>query len=137
MSTRFHVAGETISRLGALEWFKLSVRRHPDRGHLQVPYIGWRFAEPGEAKLRCIEDAVRATPTRVDWRVDTSRRNWLLAPARILGEGANPAASPAFDERVESARRDQIFCAHAWDDLDSIVRTLGRLTATRENKQEG
>ncbi|MFF2302172.1 hypothetical protein ACFVVP_06640 [Streptomyces sp. NPDC058128] len=137
MSTRFHAAGETISRLGALEWFKLRVKRHPDLGHLQVPYIGWRFAEPSEAKLRYVEDAVRATPTQVAWRVDTSRRNWLLAPSVILGEGANPAASPGFDERVEAARRDPVFCAQAWDDLDAIVRTLGGFTAAREDSLRG
>ncbi|MEU7698660.1 hypothetical protein [Streptomyces sp. NPDC039028] len=133
MSTGFHVAGGTISRLGAWEWFKLSVKRHPDLGHLQVPYIGWRFASPSEAKLRYVEEAVLATPTQVAWRVDTSRRNWLLAPALILGEGANPAVSPGFDERIEAARRDQVFCAQAWDDLDAIVRTLGGFTSARED----
>ncbi|MFF7443395.1 hypothetical protein [Streptomyces sp. NPDC008122] len=137
MSTRFRVAGETISRLGDLEWFKLSVSRHPDLGHLQVPYVGWRFAEPSSSKLQVVEDAVRTTPTQVDWRVDTSRRNWLLAPARILGDGAHPAASPAFAERVETATRDQGFCAQAWDDLDAIIRRLGELTTARENPHEG
>ncbi|MFI1974590.1 hypothetical protein [Streptomyces wedmorensis] len=136
MSARFRVTGETISRLGTLEWFKLSMSRHPDLGHLQVPYIGWRFAEPSVAKLQLVEEAVCMTPTQVDWRVDTSRRNWLLVPARVLGDGANPAASPAFDERVESATRDQVFCAQAWDDLDAIVRTLGGLIAARENPHE-
>ncbi|WP_341622875.1 hypothetical protein [Streptomyces sp. B6(2022)] len=131
------MAGETISRLGTLEWFKLSVKRHPDFGHLQVLYLGWRFADPSEAKLRCVEDSVRATSTQVAWRVDTSRRNRLLAPALILAEGANPAGSPGFDERVEAARQDQMFCAQAWDDLDAILRTLGEFTATREDPQEG
>ncbi|MDQ0846064.1 hypothetical protein [Streptomyces sp. V1I6] len=133
MSTRFRVAGETLRRLGALEWLKLSAGSHPDHGHLQVPYVGWRFAEPSGEKLQAIEEAVRTTPTQVDWHVDTSRRNWLLAPARILGTGANPAASPAFDERVAAATRDQGFCAQALSDLDAIMRTLGELTAVQED----
>jgi hypothetical protein len=94
--------------------------------------INFTLRDSGEM-LQTIEDAVRATPTQVDWRVDTSRRNWLLAPARILGNGADPAASPAFDERVEAATRDQSFCAQALSDLDAIMRTLGELTAVQED----
>ncbi|TXS22467.1 hypothetical protein EAO71_23375 [Streptomyces sp. ms191] len=133
MPTRFHLAGETLSRLGVLEWFKLSAGPHPDHGRLHVPYAGWRFARPGPEKLRTVEEAVRTTPTQVDWRVEASRRNWLLAPARILGDGPNPAASPAFDERVAEAARDQEFCARALEDLDGIMRTLGELAAARES----
>ncbi|MFE7585619.1 hypothetical protein ACFU5Y_29090 [Streptomyces gardneri] len=124
MSELFDLAGETLSGLGSLRWLRVSGGRHPDYGYHQVPFLGWRFEDPSAEKLRRIERAVATTPTQVDWRIDTSRRNWLLAPARILGDGDNPAASPAFDDRVDSAMQDQDFCVQAWADLDAMLRTL-------------
>lgn len=127
MSDGFRLAAETLSRLGSLRWLRLSGERHLVYGYQQVPFLGWRFEEPGLEKLRLIEQAMRTTPTQVDWRIDTSRRNWLLAPSRILGNGENPAASPAFDERVNLTMQDQDFCLRALADLDAILRTLNGL----------
>jgi hypothetical protein len=127
MSDGFGLAAETLSRLGSLRWLRLSGERHLVYGYQQVPFLGWRFEEPDLEKLRLIEQAMRTTPTQVDWRIDTSRRNWLLAPSRILGKGENPAASPAFDERVNLTMQDQDFCLRALADLDAILRTLNGL----------
>ncbi|MDV5146883.1 hypothetical protein R1T08_22495 [Streptomyces sp. SBC-4] len=127
MSELFDLAGETLSGLGSLRWIRVSGGRHSTYEYHQVPFLGWRFEEPSAEKLRRIERAVATTPTQVDWRIDTSRRNWLLAPARILGDGENAAASPAFDDRVKSAMQDQDFCVRAWADLGAMLRTLREL----------
>ncbi|MFJ8586386.1 hypothetical protein ACIRD2_17285 [Streptomyces sp. NPDC093595] len=136
MPNRFHLAGETLSRLGSLRWLRLSGERHPIHGFQQVPFLGWRFDEPDLEKLRLIEQAVRTTFTQVDWRIDTSRRNWLLAPSRILGNSDNPAASPAFDERVNMALQDQDFCLRALTDLDAILRTLDELITAHKGRMQ-
>ncbi|MGA5409314.1 hypothetical protein ACPCSC_18880 [Streptomyces lavendulocolor] len=137
MSNRFRFAGETLSRLGSLRWIRLSDERHPLHGYQQVPFLGWRFEEPHPDKLKIIEQSLHMTPTQVRWRIDTSRRNWLLAPSRILGDGKNPAASPAFDERVNLAMQDQDFCIRALADLDAILRSLNELITTQERRTQG
>ncbi|MGA5217725.1 hypothetical protein ACPCAE_16895 [Streptomyces cinereoruber] len=129
MTTRFQRAGRTLSLLGPLRWLRLSGDRHPLYGYQQVSFLGWSFEEPDAEKLRVVERAVRTAPTREEWVIDTSRRNWVLVPTRLLGEGENPVASPGFDERVSLAMRDQDFCARALLDLDAMLDTLRGLAA--------
>ncbi|MDX2290708.1 MULTISPECIES: hypothetical protein [Streptomyces] len=124
VSERFNLAREALSRFGELRWIRLSGGRHPLYGYQQVPFLGWRFTQPDEERLRAIEDARKATPTRYEWRIDTSRRNWILAPSRLLGEVGEHAASPEFDERVNQLMQDQEFCLRALEDLDAILRSL-------------
>ncbi|MEU0664689.1 hypothetical protein ABZ508_01150 [Streptomyces lavendulocolor] len=88
-----------------------------------------------DRKLRIIERATRTTPTQVEWRIDTSRRNWLLTPSRLLGSSENPAASPGFDERVRVATQDQDFCIRALADLNAILRTLHDLIDAQEGER--
>ncbi|MGA4943995.1 hypothetical protein [Streptomyces cinereoruber] len=137
MTSRFQRAGRTLSLLGPLRWLRLSGDRHPLYGYQQVSFLGWRFEEPDAEKLRIVEQAVRTTPTREEWRIDTSRRNWALVPSRLLGEGENPVASPGFDERVSLAMRDQDFCVRALLDLDAILDTLRGLVAPGEGPEDG
>ncbi|GAA2450526.1 hypothetical protein [Streptomyces lavendulocolor] len=137
MSTLFRLAADPLSRLGRLQWIRVSGERHPLYGHQQVPYLGWRFEDPRPEKLRIIERATRTTPTQVEWRIDTSRRNWLLTPSRLLGSSENPAASPGFDERVRVATQDQDFCIRALADLNAILRTLHDLIDAQEGERQG
>ncbi|RSS54023.1 hypothetical protein [Streptomyces sp. WAC01280] len=127
MAKLFYLAGEALSGLGSLRWLRVSGGRHSEYEYHQVSFLGWRFEEPSAEKLRRVERAVATTPTQVDWRIDTSRRNRLLAPARILGDGEDAAASPAFDDRVNSAMQDQDFCVRGWADLGAMLRTLREL----------
>ncbi|MFJ3904326.1 hypothetical protein [Streptomyces sp. NPDC090025] len=129
MSTRARQTGETLSKLGPLKWFRLSADRHPLYGYYQVPYLGWRFETPTDENLRLIEQAVRSTPTSVEWGIDTSRRNWLLAPSTLLEGNHDDRAVGTFDERVNLAMRDQDFCVAALKDLDAIIRMLRSLIA--------
>ncbi|MFF5975121.1 hypothetical protein ACFY7C_26805 [Streptomyces sp. NPDC012769] len=133
MSERSRLIGETLNRLGTLQWIRLSGGKHPVYGYYQVPFLGVRFEIARREHLRLIERAVRDTPTSEGWIIDASRRNWLLAPSAILEGGDNPAASPGFDESVESAMLDQDFCIRALADFDAIIRTLRDLIAESEN----
>ncbi|MFD5326619.1 DUF6531 domain-containing protein [Streptomyces sp. NPDC127092] len=135
MSARGRLVGETLSRLGPLRWFRLSAGRHPLYDYYQVPYVGWRFDAPRIEYLQLIEQAVRATPTAVEWSLDTTRRNWLLAPSVLLEDNETDGTPAAFDERVNLAMRDQDFCIRALGDLDAIIQTLQDLI-TRHNKGE-
>ncbi|MFC7973699.1 hypothetical protein ACPCTN_19565 [Streptomyces cinereoruber] len=137
MTSRFQRAGRTLSLLGPLRWLRLSGDRHPLYGYQQVSFLGWRFEEPDAEKLRIVEQAVRTTPTREEWAIDTSRRNWVLVPTRLLGEGENPVASPGFDERVSLAMRDQDFCVRALPDLDAMLDTLRGLVAPGKDPEDG
>ncbi|MEU2659083.1 hypothetical protein ABZ615_27660 [Streptomyces sp. NPDC007325] len=127
MTDRFDLTCEALGCLGPLQWIRLSGGRHPQYGYQQVPFLGWRFAEPDEDKLHAVEGAVTATHTCLEWLVNASRRNWLLAPSRLLDGTDESAASPQFDDRVNQLMRDQGFCAVALADLDAILRTLREL----------
>ncbi|WP_158822241.1 hypothetical protein [Streptomyces sp. NRRL F-5727] len=118
------MARKALGRFGELQWIRVSGEQHPLYGYPQVPFLGWRFAEPDEGKLCGIENALQTTPTQYEWRIDTSRRNWLLAPSRLFGGADGSAASPEFDERVNQLMRDQDFCLRALEDLNAILRTL-------------
>ncbi|MFG2114562.1 hypothetical protein ACGFRB_18315 [Streptomyces sp. NPDC048718] len=122
MSARFEAAAKTLSGLDTLEWLRLSGGIHPNFGYHQVPFLGWRFTNRKEEHARIVEAAIQAAETTWGWGLDASRRNWLLAPLRIL------PAQGGFDERVEMAMRDQEFCVEALDDLDSLIRALRDLT---------
>ncbi|WP_436992065.1 hypothetical protein [Streptomyces sp. enrichment culture] len=68
--------------------------------------------------------AVHSTPTKTDWVFDTSGRNWILAPARVM-EGGTQANSSYFHDATQTLiEHDQAFCYTALQDFDAILNTL-------------
>lgn len=130
MSTRSMKAMQSLSRFGELAWFSLPAEIHPVYGYLQVPYMGWRYKAPSEEISQVIEDSVNGLTTQVEWKLDTTRRNWLLLPSRILHE-AGGLENPAFAEVVHFVNtRDQNFCRIALSDLDLIIGHMQEVPAS-------
>lgn len=94
--------------------------------------MGWRYTSAQEDLARLIEDAVGALPTKVEWTLDRTRKNWLLVPTRILRE-AHGLASPAFANVVHSVNtQDHEFCFRALSDLDLILQRLQQVPIPKE-----
>lgn len=124
MSTRSTQSRQALSRFGELAWFSLTLDSHPVYGYLQVPYMGWRYANPREEVAQLIEDVVKTSPTQVEWTLDRTRRNWLLLPTRILHD-AQGLENPAFADAVHSVSvEDQEFCSRALSDFELIIQRL-------------
>jgi hypothetical protein len=124
VSSRGEQAVQALSRFGELAWFKLPTEFNAAYGYAQVPYMGWRYAFPGEGVAQLIEAAVRDLPTRVDWEIDRTRRNWVLVPTRVLRE-AHGLADPSFRDVVHSINvQDQEFCLKALSDFELIIQHL-------------
>ncbi|MGW5280015.1 hypothetical protein ACWERI_11205 [Streptomyces collinus] len=126
------MAMQALRRFGELAWFKIPEEYNHVYGYHQVPYLGWRYAFPRNEIAQYIEDAVKGVPTRVEWELDRSRRNWILLPRRILRE-AQGVQGPAFAEVVHSVTiHDQEFCREAISDLEQIVLCLQRIPVPEE-----
>ncbi|MFC4499891.1 MULTISPECIES: hypothetical protein [Streptomyces] len=124
MSARGEQAMRVLSRFGELAWFALPAEVNPTHGYIQLPYLGWRYTNPQEGLAQRIEAAVRALPTQVDWTLDTTRKNWVLVPDRVLAE-AGGLADPSFRNVVNSlSALDQEFCRNALADLEIILEHL-------------
>ncbi|MGW2639440.1 hypothetical protein [Streptomyces sp. NPDC001348] len=118
---------QALSRFGELAWFKLPKEYNDIYDYHQVPYMGWRFISPQEGVAQYIADAVREIPTQTEWELDTTRRNWVLLPSRILRE-AQGLADPAFSDVIHSIdTQDQDFCRKALSDFNLIILHLQQI----------
>ncbi|GAA3136883.1 hypothetical protein GCM10017687_61790 [Streptomyces echinatus] len=132
MSTRSSEARQALSRFGDLTWFKLPKEYNDILGRHQVTYLGWRYQVPREDVAQTIENAVRESPTQLEWALDRTRRNWILLPSCILHE-ARGLANPAFANVIHSiGTLDQEFCLKTVSDLKLIIRHLQQIPAPAE-----
>lgn len=91
-------------------------------GYPQVPYMGWRYKSPRDKVAEFLDGVMHEVHTRVEWTLDTSRRNWVLLPSRILIE-ARGLENPAFENVVHSINvQDREFCLESQSDLELIVQ---------------
>ncbi|WP_148311021.1 hypothetical protein [Nocardia brasiliensis] len=120
-----------ITRLrsyGNLEWYRHAggVR---DDGSSAPPVVAWRFADPrpiGFAeRLRAIVDS---ESRGIDWLFDTTRRNWVLVPMRVMAaKEENRFATEA--QAVEFLEQhDEEFCEQSVKDFDRIIGELDELS---------
>ncbi|CAL9487302.1 hypothetical protein [Streptomyces sp. NPDC101145] len=124
MSLRGERWRQALGSLGQLQWFKLSAGRHPVYDYEHVPYVAWRFTEATEYALDAIFSAMNGATITTEWILDTSGKNWILAPARIA-EASNGVDSNSFYDAIQEAiDHDQDFCRTATGDLDEILTTL-------------
>lgn len=116
---------QTLTRIGRLAWYKSSTERHPLHGYQQLPYIGMRFSEPRESAAELITQALNDTPLEIEWALDTSTKNWILAPCRLFSQIDELGE---FHDAVHSITvNDQEFCEAALGDLDKIIDRLAQM----------
>ncbi|WP_150236930.1 hypothetical protein [Streptomyces albofaciens] len=111
-----------VSTLGLLEWSKVSGGRD-SRGNLQVPYAAWRYHERTEKKREIIAAICTSPPKNIEWTFDTSRKNWLICPTRLITE--QQVSGRRFSETAAAIEAsDQSFCMAAHADMVSIVQNI-------------
>lgn len=115
-------AKKLLSDFGEVVWFRSPTERHPIRGHLQVAFIGWRFAEPREELRSVFEQALQVAPTDAEWTF-RSERNWMMLPTRLLHK-SGPDMSDFIEAVATITRTDQIFCATTAEDLERILSAI-------------
>ncbi|WP_433576766.1 hypothetical protein [Nocardia brasiliensis] len=120
-----------ITRLrsyGDLEWYRHAggVR---DDGSSAPPVVVWRFADPrpiGFAEqLRAIVDSESRS---VDWLFDTTRRNWVLVPKRVMVEKEEHRFATEAQAVEFLERQDEEFCEQSAKDFDRIIGKLDELS---------
>ncbi|MFM9369797.1 hypothetical protein [Streptomyces sp. Da 82-17] len=125
MSARGDRVRRNLGEFGELGWYKFALPEHTTYGYPQVPYVSWRYQKPVdglEALLRGIFDDVQ---TDVSWDFDTSGRNWLLAPSRLMEE-ASKLGRRGFPEALDRIMEaDPDFCVTANADLDRMLDAVG------------
>ncbi|WP_327683179.1 hypothetical protein [Streptomyces sp. NBC_00467] len=90
--------------------------------YFQVPFVAWRFETPHDELREIFDSAARTAPTNAEWTF-TSRRNWMIAPSRLI-EKAGPGGALFNEAALSITTSDQEFCAAASEDLEAILREL-------------
>ncbi|MFD4583146.1 hypothetical protein [Streptomyces sp. NPDC058434] len=84
-----------------------------------------RFSDSRENAAELITRTLNETPLEIDWTLDTSTKNWILAPSRLFAQISE------FGEFRDAAHfitvNDQKFCTVALADLDKIIDHLAQL----------
>ncbi|MGW4327439.1 hypothetical protein ACWEKR_16260 [Nocardia sp. NPDC004573] len=120
-------SGDFITRLkryGDLEWY-----RHAgglgDDGTPTPPLVVWRFPEPQPAGLaELLHEAASAGNREIDWLFDTTRRNWVLVPSRVMAEKEHHGLATEAQAADLLTRTDPEFCHRSVRDLARIIAVL-------------
>ncbi|MFE9320018.1 hypothetical protein ACIHDR_04030 [Nocardia sp. NPDC052278] len=120
-------SGDFITRLkryGDLEWY-----RHAggigDDGTPAPPLIVWRFPEPRPAHVaELLHEAALADNREIDWLFDTTRRNWVLVPSRVMAEKELHGLATEAQAVDLLVRTDREFCRRSVRDFERIIAVL-------------
>ncbi|MGV9674840.1 hypothetical protein ACWDSJ_06145 [Nocardia sp. NPDC003482] len=118
----------TLKRFGTLEWYRFG-GGITESGIYDPPLIVWRYAEPRPSWVaEKIQQLVGAEDLLIDWAFDTSRRNWVLVPARVLEEQERQSLPTDASAVALLMRNDQDFCRQAVLDFELIVQNMARMS---------
>lgn len=119
-----------LKNFGNVEWYRHSGGINDD-GTARPPLVVWRFSEPRPVefgdRLRCI---VEADDRMVDWLFDTSRRNWVLVPSRVMEEKRRQGFAVEAQAVSVLEREDPEFSKRSVNDFGRILRALEQLAET-------
>ncbi|MFI8852074.1 hypothetical protein [Streptomyces sp. 891-h] len=124
MSIRGERAGAALRAFGELEWFKMPLTTHPLYGYEQVPYVGWRYKNATNETIAMFQRVAADAPEHLEWAFDSSRRNWLLIPARLSQEYLDDSGSTFLEMISAISETDQEYCRAANLDIDLIIDFL-------------
>ncbi|WP_157838359.1 hypothetical protein [Nocardia farcinica] len=120
-------SGDFITRLkryGDLEWYRHAGGTGDD-GTPTPPLVVWRFPEPQPARLaELLHEAAVADNREIDWLFDTSRRNWVLVPSRVMAEKEHHGLATEAQAADLLTRTDPEFCQQSVRDFERIIAVL-------------
>ncbi|UAK32552.1 hypothetical protein K8O92_00425 [Nocardia asteroides] len=120
-------SGDFIARLkryGDLEWYRHAGGTGDD-GTPTPPLVVWRFPEPQPAGLaELLHEAAVADNREIDWLFDTTRRNWILVPTRVMAEKERHGLATEAQAANLLVRTDLDFCRRSVRDFERILAVL-------------
>ncbi|BDU01692.1 hypothetical protein [Nocardia sputorum] len=126
-------SGDFITRLkryGDLEWYRHAGGTGDD-GTPTPPLVVWRFPEPQPARLaELLHEAASAENREIDWLFDTTRRNWVLVPSRVMAEKERHGLATEAQAVDLLVRTDPDFCHRSVRDLERITAVLDRYSGS-------
>ncbi|MDK0521263.1 hypothetical protein [Streptomyces sp. ML-6] len=126
---------EILVGFGELAWFKLVSGPDSLRGHQQVPYLAWRYDSPGEGIVEVFERAVNCNSLQFGWVFDSSMKNWLITPSRVVRELEERGNFKSQEIMCEIKDEDQEFCVAALRDFDRIIDFLGDVSSSSRRRR--
>lgn len=122
---------EQLRHVGEVEWFRYSASSDKD-GNPVPPIIVWRFTEPRPTMfIDQLRRMTESTERKIDWTIDTSRRNWVLMPSRIVEVKARQHLATDAQAIHHLTQEDSEFCRNALTDLTRIVNELNHMITDR------
>ncbi|MBF6164854.1 hypothetical protein IU486_08715 [Streptomyces gardneri] len=122
-------SGDFITRMkrhGDLEWYRHAGGMGDDGTHAP-PLVVWRFPEPQPTRVAALlHKAAFADDREIDWLFDTTRRNWVLVPSRVMAEKELHALATEAQAVDLLIRTDREFCRSAVRDFERIIAVLDR-----------
>ncbi|CAM4518142.1 hypothetical protein NONI108955_40925 [Nocardia ninae] len=119
-----------IARLqpyGDLEWYRHAGGTRDD-GSSVPPLVVWRFAEPRPVEFaEQLRKIIDSDHRDIDWLFDTTRRNWVLVPERVMAEKEHHRFATEAQASDFLERQDREFCERAVKDFDRIIGELDEL----------
>ncbi|WP_433654474.1 hypothetical protein ACQPW1_27510 [Nocardia sp. CA-128927] len=125
MRTRDFIA--RLRPYGELEWYR-HAGGADNEGAAVPPLVVWRFAEPRPVELEdLLRGIVESDSREIDWLFDTTRRNWVLVPARVMAEKELHNFPTEAQAVALLEREDPEFCRSSVHDFDRIIAALDRI----------
>ncbi|MGK8508786.1 hypothetical protein ACRS5S_12240 [Nocardia asiatica] len=115
-----------LKRYGDLEWYRHAGGTGDDDTPTP-PLVVWRFPEPRPVRLaELLHEAVGADDREIDWLFDTTRRNWVLVPSRVMAEKDSHRLATEAQAADLLVKTDPEFCRRSVRDFERIIALLDR-----------
>ncbi|MCX0274642.1 hypothetical protein NLM24_28925 [Nocardia zapadnayensis] len=119
-----------LKNFGNVEWYRHAGGLNDD-GTSRPPLVVWRFSEPRPMDFKDkLHGIVEADDREIDWLFDTSRRNWVLVPSRVMEEKNRHGFAVEAQAVSLLEREDPEFCQRSVSDFERILRALDQLAGT-------
>ncbi|WP_459545562.1 hypothetical protein [Nocardia sp. X0981] len=121
-----------LKNFGKVEWYR-HVGGIDGDGRARPPLVVWRFSEPRPVEFAAgLRGIVEADSREVDWLFDTSRRNWVLVPSRVMEEKHRHGFAVEAQAVDLLQGEDPEFGQRSVSDFERILRALDQLVGTPE-----
>jgi len=114
----------SLGRLGAIEWFRISVGVDPADGLVAPTMVIWRYGVSRPTAIQVIRQAIDSSDGPIDWYFDASRKNWSLMPI-LLKQTLDQYLDDSYTGVLTDFKRaNQEFCRSATRHLLFIMSRI-------------
>jgi hypothetical protein len=114
----------SLGRLGAIEWFRISVGTDPADGLVRPAMVVWRYGVSHPMAIQVVRHAIDLPDGSIEWYFDTRGKNWGLMPV-LLKQTLDQHLTDSYTGVLTDFKRDnQEFCRIATRDLLDIMSRI-------------